>query len=119
MGACSIQRRSTYASGKFARRMRDLIYQHEADLGSDNLNEGQRALVRRISLLQCQLENLERTFAENDGNATPRWVPRVQRDRWTRLRPTTASGAAHLSRTGALDSNGAFRLSKGSAWRPN
>jgi hypothetical protein len=50
------------------RRFRDLIAAHEADLGGrDVLSEGQRAIIRRAALLQCQLELMEGRFAQNDS----------------------------------------------------
>jgi hypothetical protein len=56
---------------KFMRRLRDLIYTHETDLGGvETLSEGQRAIVRRVSMLQVQLEQLEHRFAEADGAAS-------------------------------------------------
>jgi hypothetical protein len=59
------------ARSAFMRRLRDLTYQHEADLGgNDILSEGQRAIVRRVAMLEIQLENLEHKFAENDGVAS-------------------------------------------------
>ena len=50
------------------RRFRDLISAHETDLGGRAiLSEGQRAIIRRASLLQCQLELMEARFAQDDG----------------------------------------------------
>src|SRR5260370_38187975 len=50
------------------RRFRDLISAHESDAGGrDVLSEGQRAIIRRASLLQCQLELMESRFAQNEG----------------------------------------------------
>src|SRR5262249_16947268 len=64
---------ATLICDAFMRRSRDLIYQHETDLGGvDSLSEGQRAIVRRVAMLQVQLEALERKFAENEGTAS-RW----------------------------------------------
>jgi hypothetical protein len=52
------------------RRLRDLIYTHEADLGgAEYLSEGQKALIRRVSMLEAQLEQMEAKFAANDGIA--------------------------------------------------
>src|SRR5438034_539621 len=53
------------------RRLRDLLYSHESDLGGEaNLSEGQRSLLRRAAMLELQLEMLERQFADNDGVAS-------------------------------------------------
>jgi len=52
------------------RRLRDLMRAHESDLGGyDTLSEGQKALVRRIAMIEVQLEMLEHHFAENNGSA--------------------------------------------------
>jgi hypothetical protein len=55
------------------RRLRDLIQSHEGDLGgADLLSEGQKNLIRRASMLELQLEMLDRKFAVDDGAATAR-----------------------------------------------
>jgi hypothetical protein len=62
------------------RRFRDLIAAHEADLGGrDILSEGQRAIVRRAALLQCQLELMETRIAQNDGEAGVKTIECYQR----------------------------------------
>jgi len=51
----------------WARRFRDLIELHLADLGGpDQVNEAQCALIRRIATLECELERLEGEFAKPD-----------------------------------------------------
>ena len=51
----------------WARRFRDLIELHLADLGGpDNVNEAQCALIRRIATLECECERLEGEFAKTD-----------------------------------------------------
>ena len=51
----------------WARRFRDLIELHLADLGGpDHVNEAQCALIRRIATLECELERLEGEFAKPD-----------------------------------------------------
>ena len=51
----------------WARRFRDLIELHLADLGGpDNVNEAQCALIRRIATLECECERLEGEFAKPD-----------------------------------------------------
>jgi len=53
------------------RRLKDLLGAHSADLGGEDiLSEGQRALIRRASMLELQLEMLEGKFARNDGEAS-------------------------------------------------
>lgn len=53
--------------GPWARRFRDVIVVHEDDLGgSEQLSEAQRALVRRISMLQLYCEILETRIAQDD-----------------------------------------------------
>jgi hypothetical protein len=55
----------------YMRRLRDLLQAHEADLGGhDVLSEGQRAIIRRATLLTVQCEMLEQKFAEADGLAS-------------------------------------------------
>lgn len=52
---------------RWARRFRDLIIEHETDLGGrEVLSAGQRALVRRAALLQTQSEQMEARFAETE-----------------------------------------------------
>jgi hypothetical protein len=64
----------------FMRRLRDLIYTHEADLGGvETLSEGQKAIVRRIAMIEVQLELLEKRFAEADGAASHRDLETYQR----------------------------------------
>jgi hypothetical protein len=64
----------------WARRFRDLIAAHEADLGGrDTLSEGQRALVRRAALLQCALELMESRIAHADGDASTKTIETYQR----------------------------------------
>ncbi|MCJ2087517.1 hypothetical protein MKK88_16230 [Methylobacterium sp. E-005] len=48
----------------WARRMRDLIQAHTADLGGDSeMSEAERSLVRRAATLATELERLEAQFA--------------------------------------------------------
>ena len=52
----------------WARRLRDLIALHVADLGGDdNISEAERAVVRRAAVLIVELERLELSFAEAEG----------------------------------------------------
>jgi|SRR5687768_7789702 len=54
----------------WARRCRDLIASHVADLGGvDQISEAERAIVRRVAVMVVELENLEQRFA-NDGQAS-------------------------------------------------
>ncbi|MFD0987813.1 hypothetical protein [Methyloligella solikamskensis] len=62
-----------YVDGRssWARRFRDLIAAYSSDLGGDDaLSEGQRAIIRRASLLQVELEFMEAKFAKthDDGD---------------------------------------------------
>jgi len=63
------------------RRFRDILFTHEADLGgADILTEGQRALARRATLLQLQLEMMEQKFAQReDGCASAKEIECYQR----------------------------------------
>jgi hypothetical protein len=62
------------------RRLADLIRSYEIDLGgADRLSEGQRAILRRASMLILQLEMMESQFAANDGRATPQQLEAYQR----------------------------------------
>ena len=55
----------------FCRRLRDLIRGHENDLGGrDRLSQAQLSLVRRISMMQVQLETMEAKWAEAGGEAS-------------------------------------------------
>jgi hypothetical protein len=52
----------------WARRMRDLMELHVADLGGEtNISEGERAIVRRAAVLITELERMEATFALCEG----------------------------------------------------
>jgi hypothetical protein len=68
-GACwpaDLDGRSTWA-----RRLRDLISLHTADLGGDeNVSEAERAIVRRAAVLIVELERQELAFAESEGAPT-------------------------------------------------
>ena len=53
--------------GAWARRLRDVLAAHFADLGGrDNLSEAERSLLRRASILTVELETLEFRFAQSD-----------------------------------------------------
>jgi hypothetical protein len=59
-----------YIDGRstWARRLRDLISLHVGDLGGpESTSEGERAIIRRASVLIVELERMELVFAENDG----------------------------------------------------
>lgn len=58
--------------GAWARRLRDLVNSHCADLGGqDALSSAEQALVRRAAMLCLQLELMESQFARNeDGQAS-------------------------------------------------
>jgi hypothetical protein len=66
--------------GPWCRRLRDLQRAHESDLGGrEALSEGQRTLLRRIAMLELQLEMLESRFAQNDGEASGEQLMLYQR----------------------------------------
>ena len=63
----------------WARRMRDLIEAHIADLGGADLcSQAERSLVRRVACLSVELELLESRFA-TDGQASPQSLDLYQR----------------------------------------
>src|SRR2546421_11913852 len=52
----------------WARRLRDLIALHVADLGGDdNISEAERAIIRRAAVMITELEIMERNFALANG----------------------------------------------------
>lgn len=54
----------------YARRLRDLIALHSADLGGgDHLSEAEHAIVRRASVITIALEGLELKFAQSSDPA--------------------------------------------------
>jgi hypothetical protein len=64
----------------YMRRFRDCVAAHESDLGGgDMLSEGQRAIVRRAALLQCQLEGMDSKIAQADGQASLAMIETYQR----------------------------------------
>lgn len=66
--------------GVWCRRLRDLQRAHESDLGGiEVLSEGQRTILRRIAMLELQLEMLEARFAQNEGEASPKALETYQR----------------------------------------
>lgn len=55
----------------WARRFRDLIRMHQADLGgADNCSTAENSIIRRAATLSVELEHLEMLFA-GEGAATP------------------------------------------------
>jgi hypothetical protein len=52
----------------WARRWRDLVELHVADLGGiDNVSEAEKAIIRRAATLICELERREAEFAVGEG----------------------------------------------------
>jgi hypothetical protein len=50
----------------WARRLRDLIALHVADLGGEaNVSTAERSIIRRASALTCELERMETIFARH------------------------------------------------------
>jgi hypothetical protein len=68
-------------SSPWARRLRDLIALHIADLGGpDNCAEAEKTLVRRAAMLTLQWELLEQRWASNhDGEAPAKRLMEYQR----------------------------------------
>jgi hypothetical protein len=82
----------------WARRFRDLIRTHEADLGGRAvLSEGQRAIVRRACLLQCTLELMKTKIAQSDGEIGLKTLETYQRTSST-LRRLLESLGLHVGR---------------------
>lgn len=51
--------------GPFVRRFRDIVREHEVDLGgADRMSEGQKAIVRRLAMCQLLCEWLENKFIQ-------------------------------------------------------
>lgn len=49
----------------WARRFRDLVHQHMADLGGeDRLSQAELTLINRAATLTCELERMDTRFAE-------------------------------------------------------
>jgi hypothetical protein len=62
----------------WARRLRDVLELHVADLGgADAISEAERSIVRRAAVLTVELERLESAFAE--GKGTPSDLDLYQR----------------------------------------
>ena len=64
----------------WARRLRDLIHDHVADLGGeDAISSAERVLVRRAAMLTLQLELQEAAWAQGGGEASPKQLDAYQR----------------------------------------
>ena len=62
----------------WARRFKDLIELHVADLGGpESLSEARRGLIRRVATLEVESERLECLFAK-DGGGSNRMLDRYQ-----------------------------------------
>jgi hypothetical protein len=83
-----------------ARRYRDLICEHEADLGgADLVSASERRLIRRSAMLTLQLELLDAKFAaSNDGGASYRDFECYQRATNTLRRVLESLGLQRRSR---------------------
>jgi len=58
-----VDRRSSWA-----RRMRDLLSEHIADLGGENnTSAAERSIIRRVATISTELELLERKFVDANG----------------------------------------------------
>jgi hypothetical protein len=93
--------------GAWARRLRDLIHDHIADLGGEtNISEAEKILVRRCSMMTLQLELMEHNFAQNeDGAASTKQIEAYQRCVNTLRRTFECLGLERRARdvTGAVD----------------
>jgi len=68
-GSCLFEERVDGRS-TWARRFRDLIALHVADLGGpEGLSEAQRSLIRRVVTLETEMERLECKFAKDSGGS--------------------------------------------------
>ena len=57
--------------GQWSRRVRDLIGSFTTDAGGDdNISEGLRSIIRRVALLQSQMERIESVWALANGEAS-------------------------------------------------
>jgi hypothetical protein len=64
----------------WARRVRDLVASFTSDAGGDDrLSEAMRSLIRRVALIQVQLERMEAKWAIDDGEATPASLDQYQK----------------------------------------
>jgi hypothetical protein len=71
-GSTLVADNSLDGRSSWARRCRELIDAHCADLGGiDNMSEAEKALVKRGVMLELQLELLDARFARNNGEALP------------------------------------------------
>jgi hypothetical protein len=62
----------------WSRRMRDLMALYTSDRGGeDQLSEAQRSMIRRIAVLEIELEQMEQRFAADDR--TPSLIHQYQR----------------------------------------
>src|SRR5262245_9538391 len=86
--------------GAWARRLRDLIADHTADLGgADAVSQAEKVLVRRAAMLTLQLELQEQRFALNDGGeATGKQIEIYQRTTNTLRRTLEALGLQRRAR---------------------
>ena len=74
-GSCLFAERVDGRSA-WARRFRDLVELHVADLGGpESLSEAQRSLIRRVVTLETEMERLECRFAK-DGSGSNRTLDR-------------------------------------------
>jgi hypothetical protein len=85
----------------WARRLRDLINDHVADLGGqDTLSHAEQLLVRRASMLALQCELLEQKFSEHeDGAANTQEIETYQRCTNTLRRTLEALGLERRAKT--------------------
>lgn len=84
----------------YARRFRDLIDLHSADLGgADRLSQAEQSLVRRAATLTIQCEQLEARFAEIETPATIADLDAFQRMSNTLRRLLTTLGTKRRQKT--------------------
>lgn len=82
----------------WARRFRDLMQLHIADLGGDDaVSEAERSIVRRTSAIEVELERMELQFATANA-ATPADLDLYQRASNTMRRHLEALGLKRVAR---------------------
>jgi hypothetical protein len=91
--------------GAWARRLRDLIAGHVADLGgADAVSQSEQVLIRRSAMLTLQLELMEQAFTLNDlGSANTQQIEAYQRCTNTLRRTLEALGLQRRPRTVGSD----------------
>jgi hypothetical protein len=81
------------ARGQWSRRVRDLIASFTTDAGGDDtISEGLRSIIRRVALLQSQMERIESVWAIANGEASDGSLETYMRMANTHRRLVEAAG---------------------------